>query len=97
MSVLLALIITVLTVLPLVTFAADLPNSRLLRDAREQVAARSGRRFREENPEVRRTQLRLRREQLGTTPTRAVMAMGVQLFFLVAAGVIGRRVFALRL
>ena len=96
-SALLALIIVVLAVLPLAVFATDLPNSRALRAAREQVAERSGRRFVEEDPDLRRRRLMLRREALGTTWPRAVESMFVQFAFVAAAGIVGRRVFGLRL
>jgi hypothetical protein len=94
---LLALIIVVLAVLPLAVFATDLPNSRALRAAREQVAERSGRHFVDEDPDVRRRRLMLRRETLGTTWPRIVESMVVQFAFVAAAGIVGRRVFGLRL
>ena len=96
-SALLAAIIVVLAVFPLVVFATDLPNSWALRAAREQVAVRSGRRYVEVDPDVRRRRQMLRREALGTTWSRAFASMLLQLAFVVAAGVVGRRVFGLRL
>jgi hypothetical protein len=94
---LLALIIVVLAVLPLAVFATDLPNSRALRAARAQIAERSGRRFVEDDPDVRRRRLMVRREALDTTWPRALESMFVQFAFVAAAGFVGRRWFALRL
>lgn len=96
-SALLAAIVVVLAVLPLAVFATDLPNSRVLRSAREAVAARSGRREVVEDADARRRRLMLRRETLGTTWPRAAEAMLVQLAFVAAAGVVGRKWFGLRL
>lgn len=51
----------------------------------------------EEDPDVRRQRLMLRRETLDTTWPRAMESMLVQFAFVAAAGIVGRRVFGLRL
>ncbi len=99
MSNLLALILVVLAVLPIVIFATDATNRGPLLRAGHAGRAVAERRARVA-PEDAAARLERRRESRAARhPTLVSVLFGtaVQIFWITAAGVIGRRLFKLRL
>jgi hypothetical protein len=92
---LLAIIVTVLTILPLLVFATDLPNRAPVRAAREAALARAG--VKPLDPAVREERSRKNRASRHPTLGNAVLAMLVQLFWVCIVAWVGRRGFGLRL
>jgi hypothetical protein len=97
MTKLLAIGLVILTVLPLVIFATDLPNRAFMRAARQGAQQRAGVRHADENPELRRQRVRELRARIHVEPVRAAFAIVFQLVMLTIIAVLGRRLFSLRL
>lgn len=97
MTKLLAVGLMILTVLPLLIFATDLPNRGFMRNARQRVQQQAGAPRREVDREVRRQRISEERAKVRVNPGRFSYAIVFQLVMLVALAVVGRRLFSLRL
>lgn len=101
MTRLLAVALVIVSVLPVLIFATDFTNSSFLRSVRQRSRQREQQvgtvRSPAPNDSLRREQVRIRRARIHPTASTFVMSLGFQLVLLIAMGVAGRRIFALRL
>jgi hypothetical protein len=97
MTRLLAIALVIVTALPILVFATDFTNSRVLRAARQAAAPRARARPVTETPDARRERIRVRRAGNHPTVPGVAMAIAFQLVMLTAIAVVGRRIFVLRL
>jgi hypothetical protein len=97
MTKLLAVGLVILTVLPLLIFATDLPNRSFMRAARQRAQQGSNRPNEDANREVRRERIRKERAKIQVNPARIAYAIVFQLVMLTVIAVVGRRLFSLRL
>jgi len=97
MTKLLGIGLVILTVLPLVIFATDLPNRVFMRAARQRAQQSAGVRNAEEDREGRRQRIREQRAKIHVTPARVAYAIVFQLVMLTVIAAVGHRLFALRL
>jgi hypothetical protein len=103
---LLTITLLVLTFLPVLVFATNFTESKLVRSARQRVREREGRQVGASSPisrpplisdSARREAVRLRRSVMHPSANSMLRSAGFQLLLLVVIGAVGRRVFALRL
>jgi hypothetical protein len=92
---LLSIILIVLTILPLLIFATDFTSRAPLRTARAAAGRRAG--LTQESQQVRFERRREERAKRRPTFGGAVIGLVVSLFWIGAVGIVGRRVFNLRL
>jgi hypothetical protein len=97
MTKLLAIGLVILTVLPLVIFATDLPNRTFMRTARQRAQQGSGAPQEDANREVRRQRVRAQRAKIHVNPLGIASAIVFQLVMLTVIAAVGWRLFALRL
>ena len=97
MTKILAVGLVILTVLPLLVFATDLPNRSFMRNARQRAQQGSRRPTEDANREVRRQRIREQRARIHVEPARVGYAVVFQLLMLTAIAAVGRRLFSLRL
>jgi hypothetical protein len=97
MTRLLAIALVIVTILPILIFATDFTNSRVLRDARGRALQRAGVSVSPESQDARRERIRTRRASIHPTAWTVAEAMMFQLVMLTAIAVLGKRLFKLRL
>jgi hypothetical protein len=95
MSTLLSIILIIVTILPLIIFATDFTNRAPVRTARTAVGRRAG--APQETQTLRLERRRVERAKRRPTFGGAAIGLVVSLFWIGAAGVVGRRLFRLRL
>jgi hypothetical protein len=98
MTRLLAIALVIVTMLPILIFATDFTNSRVLQTAREESLRRAGvtpKRSPEAGQVPKRKQGRRTRPR--PTPLTVMTSMASYLVILTLMAIVGRRVFALRL
>ena len=91
----LAGILSFLAVAPILIFATNLTQRRPLTAARNAALARAG--VQQVPDSVRARRQALQRQRLRPTFTSAVLGIALQLLWVVVIGIVGRRVFQLRL
>ncbi len=94
---LLAVALVIVTLLPLLIFAVDLPHWRSVEAARARALARAGVTERPESEEAFRVRRLVRRATIVPSPGSLAEALATQLGVLIVVGTLGRRVFTLRL
>jgi hypothetical protein len=97
MTRLLAIALVIVTLLPILIFATDLTNRRVLQATRERALQRASVRPRPESQDARRGRIRARRASIHPTVPTVAMSMAFQLVMLAVIAVVGKRLFALRL
>ena len=98
MTKILAIGLVILTVLPLIIFATDLPNRMFMRNARQRAVVAGVRTSgADENREVRRQRVRQQRSKIHVNPLGIAYAIVFQLAMLAVIAAVGLRLFSLRL
>jgi len=97
MTRLLAIALVIVSALPILVFATDFTNSRVLQTARQGAVPRAHARPVTEAPDARRERIRVRRAGIHPTMPSVAMAIAFQLVMLTAIAAVGRWLFVLRL
>ena len=94
---LLVIALITVTVFPILIFATDLTNWRVLQSLRERALHRAGVSISAESQNARRERKRQSRANIHPRASTAATSMAFQLAVLIVLAVVGRRLFALRL
>ena len=97
MTMLLVIALITVTVFPILIFATDLTNWRVLQSLRERALHRAGVSISAESQNARRERKRQSRANIHPRASTAATSMAFQLAVLIVLAVVGRRLFALRL